>query len=113
MPAYSYIWEFQVAADKVVEFEHHYTPGGSWTNLFQLGHGYIGTILLKDRADPLRYVTIDTWESVEAYKQFRTLFNAQYSDLDAVCAGFTTSEISLGEFNGVASKPLGTRSSRA
>ena len=60
---------------------------------------WIGTILLKDRVDPLRYVTIDTWESLEAYQQFRASFEAQYRDLDAVCAGFTTSEVSLGQFN--------------
>ena len=105
MPTYCYIWQFQVAADRIADFERHYAPGGSWTDLFQLGSGYLGTVLLKDRVDPLRYVTIDSWESVEAYHRFRATFDVQYRDLDAVCAGFTTSEVSLGEFSGVASNP--------
>ena len=105
MSTYSYIWQFQVAADRVADFERHYEPGGSWTDLFALGRGYIGTVLLKDRTDPLRYVTIDTWESVETYAQFRAEFGTQYRDLDALCAGLTTSEFSLGEFSGVASNP--------
>lgn len=103
MPTYSYIWQFQVAADRVADFERHYAPGGSWTDLFELGRGYVGTVLLKDRTDPLRYVTIDTWESAEAHQQFLASFESRYRDLDAVCAGFTTSEVSLGEFSGVAS----------
>lgn len=103
MPTYSYIWQFKVAPGLVADFERHYAPGGSWTDLFQLGRGYVSTVLLKDHSDPLRYLTIDTWESAEAYRQFRASFEAQYSALDAVCAGFTTSEVSLGEFSGVAS----------
>lgn len=105
VPAYSYIWQFQVAPDRVTEFERHYAPGGSWTKLFQLGRGYVGTVLLKDRADPFRYVTIDTWESVEVYQQFRASFGDQYHALDNVCVGFTISEVALGEFSGVASNP--------
>jgi heme-degrading monooxygenase HmoA len=105
MPTYSYIWQFQVAADRMADFERHYAAGGSWTDLFRLGHGYVGTELLKDRTDPLRYITIDTWQSIEAYQQFRATFGAQYRALDEVCAGFTTSEVSLGEFSGVSSNP--------
>lgn len=103
MTLYSYIWQFQVAPDRLAEFERHYAPGGSWTDLFALGRGYVGTVLLKDRVDPLRYITVDTWESVEAYRHFRSSFETRYRALDAVCAGFTTSEVSLGEFEGVAS----------
>jgi heme-degrading monooxygenase HmoA len=111
MPTYSYVWQFQVSADCVADFESHYAPGGSWTDLFQLSRGYVGTVLLKNRANPLRYVTIDTWESLEAYQQFRITFEAQYQHLDACCAGFTTSEVSLGEFNGVAPDPSSMDSS--
>lgn len=105
MPFYSYIWQFHVAPDRVAEFERHYAPGGSWTDLFMLGRGYVGTVLLKDRLDPLRYLTIDTWESAEAYHQFRGSFEARYRALDEVCAGLATSEVSLGEFSGVAPGP--------
>jgi hypothetical protein len=101
MPAYSYIWQFQVAADRVADFETHYSPGGSWTRLFSRARGYVGTVLLRDRVDPLRYVTIDTWESIEAYARFLKDFGPEYRDLDEVCAGLTTSEAPLGEFSGV------------
>lgn len=110
MPTYSYIWQFQVALDRVADFERHYAPGGSWTELFRLAPGYVGTDLLKDRTDPLRYVTIDTWESIEAYELFRGSFGTQYRALDEVCAGFTTSEVSVGEFRRVASNPSLERS---
>ncbi len=67
--------------------------------------GYLGTVLLRDRVDPLRFVTIDTWESSQAYSRFRSRFDAQYRELDAHCADFTTSEVALGEFSCVASDP--------
>lgn len=102
MPSYSYIWQFQVAPDYVAEFERHYGPDGSWVKLFEQAAGYRDTVLLRNRADPLRYVTIDTWESFEAYQRFRSEFLVQYRELDALCADFTTSEVALGEFSGVA-----------
>lgn len=71
MPGYSYIWQFQVTPGHVAEFERHYGPDGSWVKLFEQAAGYRGTVLLRDRAHPLRYITIDTWESIEAYRRFQ------------------------------------------
>lgn len=93
---YVYVWEFHVAASRQQEFEHHYGSKGTWATLFRLHPGYIDTTLLQDRANPLRYVTIDRWRSLEAYHAFRAQFSAQYDELDRRCQDLTIQEVSLG-----------------
>lgn len=99
MTPYSYIWEYQVAPGSVAEFEREYGPQGAWVRLFQKAQGYVGTMLLRDREQPLRYITIDTWESIYAYRSFRDQYGAEYGEIDRRCAHFTARETSLGEFD--------------
>lgn len=83
------------------EFERHYAPDGTWAALFRQADGYLGTQLLQDRANPLRYVTIDRWTNCESYRAFRTQFGGQYEALDRQCEGLTTHEAPLGEYSDV------------
>jgi heme-degrading monooxygenase HmoA len=55
--------------------------------------------LLHDNADPLRYVTVDRWESEDAHNAFRGAYLRQYEEIDRRCRGYTTSEQPLGEFS--------------
>lgn len=95
---YSYLWEFMVEPARQAEFERQYGPGGSWVGLFRQSPGYIGSELLKDRASPLRYVTIDHWASIEAWREFRTRFAESYEVLDRQCEELTVHEAALGEY---------------
>ena len=95
---YATLWEFTVAAARQAEFETHYGPDGSWARLFRLANGYLGTELLRDRANPLRYLTIDRWESREAWQAFRRAHAAEYERLDHEFESLTTREVPLGEY---------------
>jgi heme-degrading monooxygenase HmoA len=95
---YSYIWEFRVEPARREEFEQCYGPAGPWATLFRRADGYIDTELLRDTADASRYVTIDTWQSEDAYRSFRARFSQEYHALDRSCERLTSSEASLGEF---------------
>ena len=95
---YATLWEFDVAPARQAEFEAHYGPDGSWARLFRLADGYLGTELLRDRANSLRYVTIDRWESREAWQSFRRAHGAEYERLDREFGSLTTREAPLGEF---------------
>jgi heme-degrading monooxygenase HmoA len=97
---YAYLWEFRVRPERRTEFEGRYGPTGSWVALFRRAPGYLETLLLQDRADEVRYITIDRWQSVEAYRAFRARFAEDYEALDRECEGLTTHEAPLGEFNG-------------
>ena len=99
MAQYVVLWEFEARAEQQAEFERHYGPHGSWAILFLEAPGYVETQLLKDRSQSLRYVTIDRWESVDAYRAFRARYARRYEELDRLCEGLTTHEVSLGEFS--------------
>jgi len=98
MTGYTYLWEFRIRPDRRDEFERHYGPGGTWANLFRRSRGYLGTLLLRDEADPSRFVTIDRWENAETYRAFREHFSDDYRRLDERCEDLTVDERLIGEF---------------
>ena len=94
----TYIWAFQVQSDRVEKFPRHYDCGGTRAILFRRAPGYIGMRLLRDRDAPLRFVTVDDWESEEHYRAFRTRFSSEYEALDRICEELTSAETALGQF---------------
>lgn len=99
------LWEFEVAAEQAAEFERQYGPNGAWARLFRRATGYVETTLLRDEARPGRYVTIDWWESAEAYDRFRAVHAAAYEALDTACEALTIAERRLGRFASVTRAP--------
>ena len=95
----SYVWEFLVAPGENAEFERHYGADGTWAQLFRRSPGYLGTLLLADRAEPHRYLTIDRWRDEAAHADFQREYGAQYAALDAECARLTTGETLIGIFH--------------
>jgi heme-degrading monooxygenase HmoA len=98
MAEYTYLWEFEVKAGMEPAFEAHYGPNGEWVALFRRSPDYLGTLLLRDRRRPQRYLTIDRWRSEEAYRRFRDEHDAQYREIDRLCEALTAREVSLGEY---------------
>jgi quinol monooxygenase YgiN len=96
--AYTYIWSFQVHPEHAETFRQYYGEGGAWTQLFRRARGYLGTQLLQDEQDPLRFVTIDTWSDVDNYEAFRAANAAEYAALDRLCEGLTVKETLIGHF---------------
>jgi GNAT superfamily N-acetyltransferase/heme-degrading monooxygenase HmoA len=94
------MWEFRVRDGRTGEFLQHYGPGGTWERIFRRAPGYLGTELLRNDADPCRFVTLDRWTSRAALAAFRQHFAKEYADLDRQCAACTTTETELGAFAG-------------
>jgi heme-degrading monooxygenase HmoA len=99
--AFTTLWEFTVQPARQADFESHYGPDGTWARLFRRASGYLGSELLRDAANPLRYLTIDRWESAAAWQAFRHEFGAEYERLDREFEGLTTREASLGQYTPV------------
>ena len=99
MAGYTCLWEFIVKTDHVEEFRQRYGPSGPWVALFRRAPGYLDTLLLRDRANPARFITIDRWASAEAHRSFHSAFSIEYAELDARYADLTVQETSLGEFD--------------
>jgi heme-degrading monooxygenase HmoA len=99
MARYTYVWEFIVDPEHVEAFQRQYGPNGAWVSLFARAPGYVETLLLRDRANPQRFVTIDRWETADAYRSFRSAFSSEYTELDAASAQLTAQEVSLGAYD--------------
>jgi heme-degrading monooxygenase HmoA len=95
---YVSLWQFEVPPAKQAEFETQYGPDGGWARLFRRASGYLGSELLKDRSEPLRYLTIDRWESADAWRAFRREHATEYERLDREFESLTAREAPLGEY---------------
>lgn len=98
---YAYIWQYFVRPERCAEFETHYGPEGSWVKLFRQHGGYIRTELHRDMVEANRYLTIDYWQSKEAFADFRKEFASQFEELDRKCELLTAKETCIGEFKPV------------
>lgn len=103
--SYAYVWEFEVKPEEEDRFLEYYGPSGVWVRLFEKADGFVETLLLRDKEQPYRYLTIDRWTSASAHEAFRVRFAPQYAAIDRVCEGLTTSEKSLGYFDAVMACP--------
>lgn len=92
------VWQFEIAAEKIAAFEAAYGPDGSWAKLFRNSIDYKGTELLRDAYIPGIYLTIDRWQSEEAFRAFRKAHDAEYEALDRACDELTAQETRIGAY---------------
>jgi heme-degrading monooxygenase HmoA len=96
--AFVYVWEYDVRAGHECDFLAAYGPLGDWVALFRDAPGYVGTDLLRDRAKPLRFVTIDRWRDESDFRAFRLRAAAAFDAIDRRCEAYTLRERALGDF---------------
>lgn len=99
--AFAVVWEFHAHANKQREFEKAYAPDGVWGAFFRRGEGYIRTELIRDCEEPLRYLTMDFWQSRQAFERFKKQNRAEYQAIDKECESLTQSEKLIGEFQSI------------
>jgi hypothetical protein len=85
------VWEFTVAADRILEFEAAYGPQGPWADLFHRDPGFAGVELVVGD-EPGTYVTIDRWVDRAARERFSARWRDEYDEPDARLAGLTVAE---------------------
>lgn len=106
--------EYLVKEEFQGQFELAYGPGGAWSRLLGECAGYRGTSVLRDLENPLRYLTVDVWNSREDWEQALADKGSEYAELDAAYAEWTESERQLGVFRmlseaNVRPRPTGRR----
>ena len=92
------LWEFEVKPGCEDLFEREYGPTGEWVQLFRRDDRYLGTRLLRQLGREQVYVTMDEWDSREAYEEFRGKYAAEYTQIDLKCQALTTTEKLIGEW---------------
>jgi quinol monooxygenase YgiN len=95
---YVRVWEFRVSAEKADQFRAVYGPDGDWAKLFQRETGFLGTELLHSATHPNIFLTIDRWDSVEAWAAFLRAWGDEYAALDRRCKSLIASEGEIGTF---------------
>ena len=93
------LWEYSVPIEHLAEFERHYDSSGTWVIFFRKARAYHGSALLRDEETPGRFMTLDYWDSFDAYQIFSAENEAEYRRIDAMCASLTTTERRLGLFD--------------
>jgi heme-degrading monooxygenase HmoA len=92
------VWQFEIAEEKIVDFEGAYGPDGAWAQLFRSSPEYLGTELLRDAYASGVYLTIDRWASDEAFRSFRKDHDSEYEKLDRACDALTSRETRIGAY---------------
>ena len=89
------VWQYDVRADQSAEFEAAYRGDGAWAELFGQGSGFMGVELYTSLDTPGRYLTVDKFESLDAWEEFLLGHRAAYDELDARMEGLTFDEREL------------------
>lgn len=96
------IWQFRVPSEKVDEFWVVYGPDGEWDRLFRRETGFLGTELLQSATHPNILLTVDRWDSAEAWAAFLRAWGEEYAALDHRCEKLTVAEGEIGTFEALA-----------
>lgn len=99
------IWRYRVVSGKHDTFMEAYGQTGVWTGFFARGAGYVRTELYQDPTDAASFITLDFWESREAFAAFQKAHHAEYRDIDASCDGLTEAEVFVGAFQVTGTDP--------
>lgn len=89
------VWQYDVAAERVAEFERVYGPDGDWARLFAASPGFVGTELFADVATPGRYLSVDRFTSEAAWQEFRTEHGPAYAALGRATVDLTLTNTEL------------------
>jgi hypothetical protein len=90
------LWEYEVKPGCEERFENPYGPAGDWARLFRSDSNYCATRLLRDSVRPAIYLTLDFWNSREAYEQFMAAHKDKYKRLEAAGEELTSKERRIG-----------------
>ncbi len=95
------LWEYEVKPGGEERFEKAYGPDGEWAGLLRNDSDYRETRLLRDPFRPAIYLTLDFWNSRQAYEQFMAAHKNEYKALDVAGEELTSSERRLGWYEQV------------
>lgn len=93
-------FRYRVHPAQARAFEHAYGPNGPWVALFKRHAGFVRTRLFRHNTDPNIYLTIDVWETKQAYDRFRSENADEYRRLDAQLSMLKLEEHLLGYYEG-------------
>jgi hypothetical protein len=95
------LWEYEVKPGCEERFENGYGPDGDWIRLFRSDSHYYETRLVRDSFRRGVYLTMDFWESREAYEAFLAEHRTEYEAMDRTWEDMTLRERKVGWFEAI------------
>ncbi len=95
---YAIVWTYTVRPERAEEFAEAYGSAGAWAQLFRTAEGYLGTELLRSDENPEEFVTVDRWESRDAFVGFMGDYAEAYQALERRYDGMCVQENRVGAF---------------
>jgi len=92
------LWEYEVKSECEESFAKVYGPEGAWVRLFRVDPCYKETRLWRETFRSGTYITMDYWESEEAYTEFKDAHATEYAAIDQETENLTLRERYLGAF---------------
>jgi heme-degrading monooxygenase HmoA len=92
------LWEYEVKPGDEERFEKAYGPDGDWVRLFRSDTHYYETRLVRDSLRRDVYLTMDFWETRQAYEEFMAGHRPDYEAIDARGEELTVTERRIGWF---------------
>lgn len=79
-------------------FELAFGPGGAWGQTFARQPGFRGLTILRDAANPRRYLAVEVWDTVALRQQAMAERGAEYADLEAQLGEWVDARTEFGVF---------------
>lgn len=92
------IWQFEPRPGAEEQFVAAYSGDGPWARLFGRADGFLGTELLSPAEPGGPWLTLDRWQSRDAFDRFQAEHGTEYRALDGQLAFLTASERFIGAF---------------
>lgn len=96
---YAIVWTYTVRPGQADAFAEAYGAAGPWAQLFMGAEGYLGAELMQCDERPDEFITIDRWESRDAFVAFMGENADAYHELDEQFSHLTLIETRLGAFS--------------
>ena len=93
------VWEYRARPERVEDFESFYRPDGPWSELMRQSPAFVSITLMKDLADPRRFMVADRWTSVTMYEEFKREREDAWRDLSERGARLYEREAEVGRFD--------------
>ena len=95
---YSVIWQYQVKVGAEENFKALYNSNGEWVQWFKESPHFIRTDLMRSSESSDVFVTVDWWESKEAYEKFYNSNPKRREAIDSKGENYTLQEKRIGSY---------------
>lgn len=97
--AHHRLWQFRPPSGGEDAFARAYASDGPWAGLFSRAAGFIGTRVMRSAERSGWWLTIDSWDSADAFDDFLKAHGEAYAALDRKLEGLAGDEKFIGAYD--------------